>query len=105
MTTNIRRHTAFPDTYSLLEELWAAGDDYGLSWPARARLAEALTELTDGARYTPDRPVPAHVDDAGHGFAVLDELLAQMLADVADLPSVLRVTRVREYVAEARRLR
>ena len=105
MTTNIRRHTAFPDAYSLLEELWAAGDDYGLSWPARACLAEAITELTDDARYTPDRPVPAHVDNAGHGFEVLDELLAQMLADVADLPSVLRVTRVREYVTEARRRR
>lgn len=105
MTANIHRHVAFTDTYSLLEELWAAGDDYGLSWPVRARLAEALTELTDDARYSPDRPVPAHVEDAGHGFEVLDELLARMLAEVDDLASVLRVTRVREYVDEARRLR
>ena len=105
MTTNIRRHTSFTATYSLLEELWAAGGDYGLSWPARSLLAQGLTELTDDTRYTPDRPVPAHVDDAEHGFEVLDELLARMLAEVGDLPSALRLTRVREYVTEARRLR
>ena len=105
MTTILRGHAAFTATYSLLEELWAAGGDYGLPWPARSLLAQALTELTDDARYTPDRPVPAHVDDAEHGFEVLDELLAWMLAEVADLRSALRATRVREYVAEARRLR
>lgn len=104
MTTSLHRHTAFTATYSLLEELWAAGDYYGLSWRARSCLAEALTELTDDARYTPDRPVPPRLDDAGHGFEVLDELLARMLAEVADLASVLRVTRVFEHVAEARRL-
>jgi hypothetical protein len=103
MTTFLRGHAAFTGTQSLLEELWAAGDDYGLSWPARSLLAQALTELTDDGRYTADRPVP--VDDAEHGFEVLDELLARMLAEVGDLRSALRVTRVREYVAEARRLR
>jgi hypothetical protein len=105
MTTILRGHAAFAATCSLLEELWAAGGDYDLSWPARSLLAQGLTELTDDARYTPDRPVPVHVDDAEHGYALLDELLAQMLAQVGDLPSALRVTRVREYVTEARRLR
>jgi hypothetical protein len=105
MTTFLRGHAAFTGTQSLLEELWAAGDDYGLSWPARSLLAQALTELTDDGRYTADRPIPARVDDALHGFEVLDELLTRMLAEVGDLRSALRVTRVREYVAEARRLR
>lgn len=105
MTAILRGHAAFAATYSLLEELWAAGSDYGLSWPVRSLLAQALTELTDDARYTPNRPIPAYVDDAEHGFEVLDELLARMLAEVVDLPSTLRLTRVCEYVTEARRLR
>ncbi len=105
MTTILRGHAAFTATYSLLEELWAAGSDYGLSWPVRSLLAEALTELTDDARYTPDRPVPPHLVDTEHGFGRLDELLTQMLAEVADLGSTLRLIRVRDHVDEARRLR
>lgn len=105
MTTILRGHAAFTDTYSLLEELWAAGDVYGLGWPARAHLAQALTEFTDYGRHTPDAPVPPFLDDAGHGFTLLDQLLTQMLADVIDLPSTLRLTRVRDRVAEARQAR
>lgn len=105
MTTILRGHTVFTATYSLLEELWAAGGDYGLSWPARSRLAQALTELTDYGRFTADRPVPPFLDHAEHGFKLLDTLVSQMLAEVTDLPSTLRLTRVREHVAEARRLR
>lgn len=101
----LRDHAAFTDTYSMLEELWAAGGDYGLSWPARSHLAQALTYLTDDGRDTPDRPLPPHVDDAEHGFARLDLLLAEMLAKVTDLPPTLRLTRVREHVTEARALR
>jgi hypothetical protein len=105
MTTILRGHAAFTDTYSFLEELWAAGGDYGLPWAARSRLAQALTELTDYGRYTSDQPVPALVDGAEHGFTALDQLISQMLAEVTDLGSTLRLTRVRELVSEARRVR
>lgn len=105
MTTILRGHAAFFATYWLLEELWAAGADYGLSWPARAHLAHALVELTDHGRDTPDTPVPAYADDAGHGLDLVDQLLTQMLGEVTDLPSTLRLTRVRELVAQARRAR
>ena len=105
MITILRGHTAFTDTYSLLEELWAAGGGYGLSWPARSHLARALLELTAHGRDTPDRPVPPHMVDAEHGFTRLDRLLTEMLAEVTELPSTLRLTRVRQLVADARVLR
>lgn len=105
MTTILLGHAAFSATYSLLEELWAAGADYGLSWPARAHLAYALIELTDHGRYTPDTPVLAYPDDVGHGLDLVDQLVTQMLGEVTDLPSTLRLTRVRDQVAEARRVR
>lgn len=104
MTTTLSDHTAFTDTYSLLEELWAAGGDYGLSWPARSHLAQALAELTGDGSHTPDRPIPPSLEDAEHGFSLLDDLLAELLAATADLPSTLRLTRIRDHVAEARRL-
>lgn len=101
--TSLREHAAFTDSYSLLEELWAAGGDYGIERPVRSLLAEALTELTDFERDTPARPVPPWVASADAGFRALDDLLARMQQDVTDLPSTLRLARVRSLVAEARR--
>ena len=104
MTTTVPDHAAFTDIYSLLEELWAAGGEYGLSWPSRSHLAQALSELTSDGRQTPDRPIPPYLDDAESGFSLLDDLLVELLAATDDLPSTLRLTRVRDHVDEARRL-
>lgn len=93
----------FAETYSLLEELAAAGADYGISRPARLLLSEAFVALTDTGRHTPSTTGPLHsITDAAAGFDALDELLVRMLGEADDLELVLRLTRVRDLVAQAR---
>lgn len=96
-------HPAFADAYALLEELAAAGSDYGLSRLARRLLSQAFVELTDSGLDMPAVvPLPEHFVDAENGFDILDGLLVRMLAEAVSLAVALRLTRVRELVAEAR---
>ncbi|QLQ09905.1 MAG: hypothetical protein HZY75_05345 [Nocardioidaceae bacterium] len=102
MTMALHTHPDYVATYSLLDELWAAGGDYVISRSARALLAQALTELTDYERIGPTVPVPPVVTSAAHGFNMLDDLVSRMRGEISDLDSVLRLTRVLDLVHDAR---
>lgn len=96
-------HPAFAPAYALLEELAAAGGDYGLLGPARRLMSQAFVELTDSGLDTPNvSPLPEHLTNAASGFDILDGLLGQMLAEAVDLATTLRLIRVRDLVTEAR---
>ena len=104
MTTKmmLRDHADYTELYSLLEELCAAGADYGLSWPVQVLLAEALNELTSFETDVPGRPVPPHIATGEQGLARIELLLSGILADLTGLGLTLRVIRVRELVTRAR---
>lgn len=100
---SLSHHPAFAQTYALLEELATAGADRGLSRSARQCLSAAFVELTDSGLHTPTIvPASPDVADAEEGFTILERLLTLMLDQATGLPAVLRLTRVRDLVTQAR---